>query len=220
VPALDAAKIALTRTFTLADELRAHQAKVAADPNLSPMGRLDSIHKVFAEKTAPELHRARKTVETMRVNVAKRRERLVPPAADKTDPAAISMRAEARAVVRAMNPGQRAKMLMARDADPMLLAAVLEAPSWMTGVQDDVRTYITNAVIEKAHPGALAVIDSANDAIDSLEGAIQYATQDICAIAEFPSWNVLDIFIQRSLKDTAHIDASVERDFSSLAEAA
>jgi hypothetical protein len=182
-------------------------------------GKQDKIRK-FVIEHAHELVRARKSAETMKAKLKERRAKLLPPPPDKTDMAGAVMRSEMRAMMRGLNNGQRAALMLSPNADPMLLAAVLEAPDSMTGITDQIREQIHTNLIERNHPGALASLDVANDAIILVETAGRMATNAAIEAGKFPSDTVLSEFVNEALPDTRALDADIDRSFSSLAEVA
>lgn len=213
------AKIALTRTLAVYDDFRAQHTKIADNKNLSPIGRQDAMRKYVSEK-AHELHRARKSVETMRQKLTERRAKLAPAAPDKADMSAAILRSEMRTMLRGMSTGQRMALLLSPNPDPMLLQAVLEAPDFASGMNPQTRELVTAAVIEKTHPGALAAIEQVEEAIEVVNAATRVAFDTVRAAAEFPNESTLVSFVEQSIGATGAIDADVDRSFSALAEIA
>jgi hypothetical protein len=216
VPALEPAKIALVRTFAFQDEVRAERVKVEGNKNLSPIGRRDAMQKFVAEK-AHELHRARKTVDTMRAKLDERRAKLAPTAPDVTG---TIKRGEMRTMLRGMNIGQRMKLLTSLNPDPTWIQAVLEMPNEMSGIDPQTRELVMSAVVERAHPGALARIEQAEEAIVVVNAAVEVTFNTVRDAAEFPNNAVLSDFVTQSIGATAQLDAEISRGFEALAEIA
>jgi hypothetical protein len=62
-------------------------------------------------------------------------------------------------------------MVLAADADPVLLQAVLELPNYASGITDEARVLVTNHIVERNHPGVLAKIEEAESAVELLDAA-------------------------------------------------
>jgi hypothetical protein len=214
------AKIELSRILDTHDQVRAEHARIAADPNLSALGKQDATRKYLATTASKHLVRAQRSVETMRGKIAERRANLRPPVPDKTDASAAILRSEMRSQLRGMKQGERMQLLLAPDADPALIAAALEAPNFSSGITDQTRTLLTNSVIEKRYPGASAALESAEDAVEILTAAVQVTERTVYAAGDFPSGKVFSDFIAQAVPNTAHIEAELNRNFSTMAEIA
>jgi hypothetical protein len=78
IPRLQPIKTAMLRVLDVEKDVRERHGGIAKDANLSALGRQDALRKFIADKTAAEMHRARRTVESMRANLDKWRARLTP----------------------------------------------------------------------------------------------------------------------------------------------
>lgn len=213
------AKIELTLVLNADDAVRAEHARITADPNLSALGKQDASRK-FLATSAKQLVRAQRSVESMKTKIAERRANLKPPAPDKTDASGAVLRSEMRTQLRAMKAGEKMQLLLAPDADPTLVAAALEAPNFSSGITDETRTLLTNAVIAKRYPGALAEIEQAEEAVEILTAAVQVAERTTYAAGDFQSNKQFSDFLTAAIPDTARLDAELNRNFSSLADVA
>jgi hypothetical protein len=214
------AKIELSRALDAEDAVRAEHAKINADPNLSALGRQDATRKFLTSAPAKQLVRAQRSVEAMKAKLAERRANLKPPAPDRTDASAAVLRSEMRTQLRGMKNGERMQLLLAPDADPTLVAAALEAPNFSTGITDQTRELLTNAVITKRYPGAIAEIEQAEDVVEMLTAAVQTTERTIYRAGDFPSEKAFGDFLTGAVPTTAHIDAELNRNFSTLADVA
>lgn len=217
VPALDPAKIALTRIFAFHDDISAHHIKISGSQNLTPVGRQDAMRKYVTEH-AHELHRARKSVETMRAKLSERRAKLQPLPPDPKDLSAAILRSEMRTMLRGMNSGQRMSLVLSANTNQTLVHAVLEAPNFASGVNDQARELLTVAAVEKAHPGALAEIERIEEAIEVVNAAVRIAFDKARAAAEFRDERVLTDFVEKAVGDSRALDADVDRSFTALAD--
>jgi hypothetical protein len=215
------AKLEAVRVLGLNDHIRAEHARISADDKLSALGKQDAIRQVVV-KLAPQLVRAKHTVDTLKAKIVERKAKLKPPAPDPTNAAAAVLRSELRAQVRAMKPGEKMQLLIppsGADVDPTLVAAVLESP-WSAGIDDHTREQLTNAAIAKRYPTATADIAQAENTVEVLDAATLVTERAVYAAGDFPSEKVFSDFIAGAVPDTARIDAELNRNFAALADVA
>ena len=205
----------IKRAMGAYDTFESERAKIAADANLSPLGKRDKIQK-FVTEHAHEIVRVKKAAEKANANMAKRRTNLKLPQIDRTDAAAAAMRSELRNMVFQMSAGERKAFLPT--ADPMFWQAVLEAPNALTGIDSDTRQMVQSLAIESAHPGALAKIEADSEAIQLLQSTAQVLTEHAAEVAELPNVKALDELIDTAVPDQRHLEADAERNMSPLLE--
>lgn len=220
VPALQPALAAITRALDVHTKMRTKAADVAKDTHRTPLGKQDVLRK-FVGENAHEVLRIRKTVDVMRTKLTERRAKLMPAKADPSNVASAVMRMEMRQMLRGIkNPGERLRLLLDNDADTSMLEAALEAPNAMSGITDQMRELITTSVIERNHPGALAQIEKAEEAIELVDVAARVAFNTARDAAEFPNDAVFSKFVETSVGATVALEADVERGFAAMAEIA
>lgn len=218
-PALKPAFAAITRALDTHMKFRTKAAEVAKDSHRTPLGKQDVLRK-FVGENAHEVLRVRKSVDVMRTKVADRRKSLLPATADPTDASLAVMKSAMCARILGMKAGERAQLLLSPNADTRLLAAVVEYPNFMSGMDDQIRELVTAAVIERTHPGALAQLEKADEAIELVEVAARVAFSTARDAAEFPSDAVFAKFVEESVGDSRVLEADVERSFAPMADAA
>jgi len=206
---------AIKRAMTAYDTFEDGARKIAADANLSAIGKRDKIQK-FVSDQSHELVRVRKHAEKAKANVAKRRAKLQPPSIDKTDAAAAAIRSELRAQLVRMSAGERRAFLPT--ADPMFWYAVLEAPSALTNVDNETRSAVLSLAIENAHPGQLAKLEHDSEAIQLLEVASRVLTELACEVADLPNAAALDELVNSAVPDQRHLEADADRNTAPLLE--
>lgn len=217
VPALKPALTAITRALDVHTKFRTKAAEVAKDPHRTALGKQDVLRK-FVGENAHEVLRIRKAVDVMRTKLTERRAKLMPPAPDPTNAASAMLRMEARTFLRGVkNPGERLRLIL---DDPSMMAAALEASDAMSGINDQMRELIVTNVIERNHPGALAQIEKAEEAIELVDVAARVAFNTARDAAEFPNDAVFSKFVETSVGATVALDADVDRTFADLANAA
>lgn len=105
--------------------------------------------------------------------------KLATPQVDKTDIAAAILRMQIRQHLSSLDVGKRIQAVL--KADPVTLQAVLEGPTYLVGVPDDVMQQVQNAAYKAAAPEIVAEIEMLEDAIESakaLQGIIVPAAQE------------------------------------------
>jgi len=147
--------------------------------------------------------------------LAKRRAKLQPPPIDKTDAAAAAIGSELRAQLVRVSAGERKAFLPT--ADPMFWLAVLEAPSVLSGVDNDTRESVLSLAVENAHPGQLAKLEHDGEAVSLLEVASRVLSELAVEVAELPNAAALDDFISAAVPDARHLEADAERNTAPLA---
>ena len=223
IPYLAPVKVAIDRTLDVYDAVRTEHGRVATDTMLSGLGRQDAIRKHVGEKLAPELRRTAACLKAAQAKIEAWRAKVqTPPAIDKTDAASASLRSELRQMIRGMREGARVTTLLDPNADPVLLTAVLEAPSIATGVQEPIRQQIVAAMAERNHPGVLARIERANEALQLLATANQVALNTIKAATDFPADDTLAQFLNGAVdaNRAANIDDQANQEMAPLDSAA
>jgi hypothetical protein len=118
------------------------------------------------------------------------------------------------------NNGERLKLLLAPDADLSLLEAALETFDTMSGIDPQVRELITTNIIERRHPGALAAIERAEEAIELVDVAARVAFSTARDAAEFPNDSTFSKFVETSVGATGALEADLNNKFADLANAA
>jgi hypothetical protein len=106
-------------------------------------------------------------------------------------------------MVRGLSASARIALLLSPNPDPTLVQAVLEAPSFSSGVTDDIRARMLQAIIERDHPQELKAIAQAEDAVQVLEAAIGMAHLAAKSVSEFPSERVFEDFINANAPASA-----------------
>ena len=99
-------------------------------------------------------------------------------------------------------------MVLAADADPVLLQAVLELPNYASGITDEARVLVTNQLRKRSQPSNCSTLPLATPSTWWR------------AAREFPSDGVLTDFVATSIGGTGVLDADVDRTFADLAIAA
>ncbi|MCK1553139.1 hypothetical protein IVB11_29895 [Bradyrhizobium sp. 177] len=183
-------------------------AKLAKDNRLTPIGRKDKMHE-HVSKEAHRVARAQKTFEQIKRRHVEELAAVQPKAPDKTDVAAAVARSDLRSMLRGMQMAKAAQLLIGPEADAILQAAVLELPNYASGINDEIRRIVTEQVIEREHPGALAELEQKAEAIELLGVAVHVLERTFREVAEFPNEKFLNDFIEKSVGDTSRMESEI-----------
>jgi hypothetical protein len=97
-------------------------------------------------------------------------------------------------------------LVMSNNPDPNVVAAILEAPGFLSGVTDEQRDRMLQTIIERDHPKELAAIAQAEEALTVLEAGIGMAHLAAKSVSEFPSDRVFEDFIGKDAPAPAPAD--------------
>jgi hypothetical protein len=198
VPRLKPVRAALNAALKEHDDVRERVGKIGQNKNLSPLGRLDEVRASILKATAPIIHRSRAVAKSTRDDLATWRTRLLPPKPDPKDAAGAAMRAEMRSYVRGLSLSARTAYFVQNDPDGALIQAVLEAPSFLSGISEELRTRMVDAYVNRTHPKDLAQIAQAEEAIELLDAATGVTFNAAKTASEFPSDQMFSDFVDKA----------------------
>lgn len=194
------------------DRFREKAAEINNDSRRTTLGKQELL-RGFVKENAHAVRRAQKTLDKIKARHAAERATLLPT----PDPATAEFRKEARQILREQkSPSARANLLLRENADPLFMAAAIEVPNLMSGIDDQVRGLVTERLIEMTTPGAVAAWEKRGDAIEHLVVATQVFEGSARTIADIPVHG-FEAFLDDAVGDTGRLDADIERE---LAEAA
>ncbi|AUC97078.1 hypothetical protein CWS35_24655 [Bradyrhizobium sp. SK17] len=161
---------------------------------LNDRGITERVRDFATKKVAADLRREVIKIDAAKKKLESRRRNLTVPAADKTDVGAALLRQEIRAHVRQMESSKQVRTLTF-NPDPVVVAAISEAPSMLTGVSDSLRGQMEAAFIEAHFPAEIAVLREDAEALESVGMALESATKEVRAAIglselEFKKWLV------------------------------
>lgn len=202
-------KATLDAHLTLKNEAADVAKNAAADNRLTAIGRREKMQE-YVGTNSHRVIRAQKTLSKIKEKHEAQRVAIQPRASDKTDLAGAVARSDLRGMLRDMPIGKAMQLLLAPDADPILHAAVLELPNYASGINDETRRAVTERVIEREHPGALAELERDAEAVELLGVAVRVLEDTARDIGEFPNAKLLNDFLSQSVGDTSRLDADIE----------
>src|SRR5665213_184639 len=128
------------------DVLRQRRAEIEANPSLSDRGKTDELKKV-ATAEAHTLAAAQRALVAGRAKITEQRRALAPTVGDKTDSAAAAMRKEIRESLKTMPRGDVADLCNDPATDSIVLEAIFEGPTFLTGIDATTRDQMLEIVV-------------------------------------------------------------------------
>lgn len=166
--ALNVAKSALSKH----DELK--QSK-----ELTPSGVKAEAQRWMARGGAGGLVAAKIRIANVRQEVETRRANLQKQGPDKTDVAGALMRQEIRTHLRSLDAAARVAMLQSDNVAPEVALAVIEAPSVLSGVSDNLRNGLINQSMEALNPGEVEILAELESALEAAQNAVRAANHEV-----------------------------------------
>jgi hypothetical protein len=160
-------------SFDAIDTLDARKAEIAANPELTDIGRQKQIKEAIFRDTVPAMHRGRIELAKARQEVEKRRAALAPPKADPADAAAAVRRQEIRTYLRGLDDKAREAFVRKSKADAEITMAIIEQPAALSGVRDTLRDLILNEAMESKYAPQIAELHLIEEAIEVAASAIE-----------------------------------------------
>jgi hypothetical protein len=119
--------------------------------------------------TVKHLSNATKLAAKFREDLATWEKRLIPPPAKPADAASAAVRSQIRDRVAAMSAPERMKFLSAPDLPREVFSALLEGPTFLTGVTSDQRAAVLQSYRATYHAEDIAQIAQAQGALERLD---------------------------------------------------
>lgn len=209
-------RTALDKLRAFGSSLTAHRAKLEAPGTLNSKGVREGIREFATKNIASSYYRERRRIEQDKQKLAERQKALTIPSIDKTDVAAAMLRQEIRNYLRAIEPA-KLTALLATSGDPVLMSAIIEAPSYLTNVSDEQRGFLERSYIAANHPDELAAIEGDAAALEILTMAVEASGREICESIGFSGSIEFEKWLRASTPD-ADDNAHPGPDVDSLVE--
>lgn len=168
--------LAFGKIRRLASDLQEFRAEKAKPGTLSEKGLLEEVRAFAKKNTVPELRRHQHRAERAEQRLEARFQALFTPKIDPADLSSAMLRAEIRAHLRSLEPSARISVIMTGD-DPRLMAAIFEAPEFLSGVSGEMREKAKALMIERANPNEVAAIEEERETVNLVNMAIELAVK-------------------------------------------
>ncbi|THK34672.1 hypothetical protein EHS39_28835 [Ensifer sp. MPMI2T] len=170
--------LTLSGAFEVSDKITKKRNELNAKGTLSAKGLDEAMREFVTKECIPDLARSRCKLEASAEDVAAKRQALTIPKPDKSDVAGALLRQELRAHLRGMPMGDRAALLL-RDPDAATIAAVFEAPNYLSGIDEKLRVELEARIVAAAHPQELQAVEDERECINLANIAINHAVDTI-----------------------------------------
>lgn len=162
-----------------ADTYATKAAAIAADPNLTDLGRSSHGRDLFSTAALPALKQGRAAVASAVAEIDNLRAKMAGSAIDKTDVAGALMRREMRDWLRGMDPAQRNALIVAGELPPAAALAVIEAPPALTGVSEQQHHALRALAVDALHPVEAAKIADYEQAVAAVASAESHVVRTV-----------------------------------------
>ncbi|WP_095201647.1 hypothetical protein [Mesorhizobium carmichaelinearum] len=179
----DLAKLsgAFSKALSFIEAVPKSRTTLAGPGNLSPKGLNEAVRAIAAEKVVPELRRAQFEAEKAANGIKNDKARMAVPKPDKADIAGAILRQDIRAFLR----GSDKRLDLIQNNQDLAIAA-FEGPPELSGLTHEQRGHLQRDIIEKTHGAALQAIESAQEATELLQAAIEMAVGSVKTAGGFP----------------------------------
>ena len=146
------------------DALAKAKPDILADTSLTPQGRLLKVYKMYEKAVNPQRAKAFDTMVAaipQRANVEAEMNDLLKPS---TDPVAMTLAAEMRAVLRSLDPGMRGQLIneAIKAGDRETVSAAVNGHETLNGFPNDMRKEIRDEYLKANNPSAYERMMTAN----------------------------------------------------------
>jgi hypothetical protein len=170
-----------------AAELFADKASgIRADPNLSQEGRTNAVKSQLKAALRAVRDAGAAPVAEMRSRLDGIQASIKTPAIDKSDVAAALARQELRSAIRSMSLADKASLLVSDEGDPRWVDAVLEQPSVLSGVPQELYEKAKLKRFETLFKTKIAEGEDLDREIEEATAALTIARQDLAVSAGLP----------------------------------
>lgn len=155
----------------------AKKAELEKPGRLSASGVSEELRKELSKGIVPELRRTYRILDDRQRAIKQERALLAKP---KMEASEAPMRQEIRAYLRALEQGERMQALT-NNPDPIILAAALEGPAALSGLNEQTRGHVVKAYLETNHAATLARLDDREEAYAVVRAAVDIAVMEMRA---------------------------------------
>lgn len=169
---------AFVKANIAAHEILDAVAKVRENEELNEVGRQRAIQKAINGDPVNGFKAAHRHYQLKLQEFREARTKLANPKIDRSDLGALMLRQEIRSMVRSMPATERIQFIFAQE-DPVFLAAMLEVPAGMTGLQAAQIAQLQTAWIERESPEVLKAMKAEEEALEFSAIALQGLAQEL-----------------------------------------
>lgn len=180
----DAMRRVVETTLTLGERFQARRRELHADPKLTGIGRSETLKAELLKTYARDLRDAKEPIRKARAELDALRSAVKVRPGNPADVSEALLRTEIRSTLFAMNPSDRAAVLVNPATDVRIVEAVLSAPALLSGVDPNVMGHVEEAYQAAKFGPQMEEITELEEIVASAEAAAQIARDDIRATLE------------------------------------
>ena len=167
----------------LADRFHEKAAGIRSDANLSVQGKREQILVVASNGFADHYGQLQKEAEKALAGIAGEIGGLRKRAVDLLGEFPTGLQRETRDYLRSLNESERRRLVLETD-EPLILASVLGAPSFLSGLNSEMYGYAEQRVVENAFGARLKELEVEHNAWENAAAACEIAANEIAREAE------------------------------------
>lgn len=164
--------------FKIVDSFQAKVKTIKADPTLSPAGVAKAVAEARKGGLGEHLAQIRDEIAAAVENTKAARARLVPEAPNSGDLIGEMRRGEIRAWLRGLTLSERVKHAVS-STDPEIVAAIVHAPSEISGLPAQVHGAVVDKVVQEIHGERLARLSALQAGYEEASAALAVADGEL-----------------------------------------
>lgn len=169
----------VTIALTIPENLKAKAAELAADVNLSEVGRQAKM-KALATDPLTHLRQVKARADAMAASVANLKKAMQPTPPDRADAVLAGLHREIRDWLRAQPSPNRFR---AASENPDIAAAVLHVPAPLTGLSQEQINLVREKQIEREHGPQLRGLAQREEILEVVTAALQIASSEFSKVS-------------------------------------
>ncbi len=170
-------------SLRLADQFREKAAEIRGDAKLSVQGQREQILVVASSGFADHYGQLQREVEMALTGIAGEIGGLRKRALDLLGDFSPGLQREVRDYLRSLNESDRRRLVLETD-EPLVLVSVLNAPTFLSGLNSEIYGHVEQRIVENAFGARLKELEVDHNAWSNAAAACEIAANEIAREAE------------------------------------
>jgi hypothetical protein len=179
----------IEQAFHINANFEIERQKILNNRTLSDQGKRDAIAAMVKKDHAPQFRKLAEVVARHQVGAATARANLRP---KPLDPAGEARRDQIRIWLRSLPAHERMKRALSDDET--IRAAVMDAPSYLSGLRDDDHALIINQHIQKQFGAELLQLDDLDEIVANMDAALKVSRNEVFRSSNIAPHEFMTIF--------------------------
>lgn len=163
--------------FVILENYHAEAAKIRGNKNLTPAGQLDYMQKLTTGKIAESLSAIGQRIDGPLADIKSARIGLRKEIV-KSENHSEARKQEVRAYLRSLEHPERVRLAMESD-DTLIREAIVNAPPFLSGLQQDIYDRVVDAFVEQQHPERIKTFDENEGPLLEAAAALKTIREEI-----------------------------------------